>query len=160
SRWGLPSQPVTRLLVGSYIKGLAPPHHFTLTAPGVIPGAAVSFCCTFPVLRRPRNLSRAHLGRWALPTTASCGARTFLPPVARALVGLAVAAPAARAQAQEDDKTQLEFVRRLRERHMSKLALEYLDRLAKTGSPAVKKLVPVEVARTKITMARELEPER
>ena len=31
SRWGLPSQPVTRLLVGSYIKGLASPHRFTLT---------------------------------------------------------------------------------------------------------------------------------
>ncbi len=79
SRWGLPSQPVTRLLVGSYIKRPKPPHHFTLTAPGVIPGAAVSFCCTFPVLRQPRNHSRARLGRWALPTTASCGARTFLP---------------------------------------------------------------------------------
>src|SRR6266404_4068800 len=31
SRWGLPSQPVTRLLVGSYIKGPKPPHLFTLT---------------------------------------------------------------------------------------------------------------------------------
>ena len=31
SRWGLPSQPVTRLLVGSYIKELALPRHFTLT---------------------------------------------------------------------------------------------------------------------------------
>jgi len=31
SRRGLPSQPVTRLLVGSYIKGLASPHRFTLT---------------------------------------------------------------------------------------------------------------------------------
>jgi hypothetical protein len=33
SRWGLPSRPVTRPLVGSYIKGLAPPHLFTLTPP-------------------------------------------------------------------------------------------------------------------------------
>src|SRR5438270_10528305 len=32
SRWGLPSQPVARLLVGSYIKELALPHHFTLTS--------------------------------------------------------------------------------------------------------------------------------
>src|SRR5262245_44453237 len=31
SRWGLPSQPVTRLLVGSYIKELALPRLFTLT---------------------------------------------------------------------------------------------------------------------------------
>ena len=32
SGWGLPSQPVARLLVGSYIKRPKPPHHFTLTA--------------------------------------------------------------------------------------------------------------------------------
>src|SRR5690242_8427516 len=32
SRWGLPSQPVTRLLVGSYIKGPRSPHLFTLTS--------------------------------------------------------------------------------------------------------------------------------
>ena len=32
SRWGLPSRPVTRPLVGSYIKGLTPPHLFTLTS--------------------------------------------------------------------------------------------------------------------------------
>jgi len=32
SRWGLPSQPVTRLLVGSYIKGPKSPHLFTLTS--------------------------------------------------------------------------------------------------------------------------------
>ena len=31
SRWGLPSQPVARLLVGSYIKGPRSPHRFTLT---------------------------------------------------------------------------------------------------------------------------------
>src|SRR5437588_485995 len=31
SRWGLPSQPVARLLVGSYIKGPKSPHRFTLT---------------------------------------------------------------------------------------------------------------------------------
>src|SRR5262249_29119907 len=31
SRWGLPSQPVTRLLVGSYFKGPKSPHLFTLT---------------------------------------------------------------------------------------------------------------------------------
>src|SRR5580692_10250122 len=34
SRWGLPSQPVSRLLVGSYIKELALPHLFTLTCQG------------------------------------------------------------------------------------------------------------------------------
>ena len=37
-----------------------------------------AFCCTFPVLPRPGG----RVGRWALPTTAPCGARTFLSPVA------------------------------------------------------------------------------
>src|SRR5205085_9260873 len=45
SRWGLPSQPVTRLLVGSYIKGLASPRLFTLTAQV----RRCTFCCTFPI---------------------------------------------------------------------------------------------------------------
>src|SRR5262245_49506987 len=75
-----------------------------------------------------------------------------------ALFGLALVAPGARAQ--EDDATQLEFVRRLRERHLTKLALEYLDKLSKTGSPAVKKMVPVEGAGVKVAMARDLEPDK
>src|SRR5437764_9601734 len=66
SRWGLPSQPVTRLLVGSYIKGLKSPHLFTLTGSSrqptvkneavALPAAYHSwryaFCCTFPILHR------------------------------------------------------------------------------------------------------------
>jgi len=32
-----------------------------------------AFCCTIPILP-----GRCRVGRWALPTTASCGARTFL----------------------------------------------------------------------------------
>jgi hypothetical protein len=55
SRWGLPSQPVTRLLVGSYIKGLASPHLFTLTLDD---RGRYAFCCTFPVLRPPRSGDR------------------------------------------------------------------------------------------------------
>src|SRR5438874_13107476 len=48
-----------------------------------------AFCCTFPILIRGHSLLRiseeamATFGRWALPTTASCGARTFLSPVGR-----------------------------------------------------------------------------
>lgn len=70
SRWGLPSQPVARLLVGSYIKGPKSPHLFTLTGgstkyeeprtksaslpylilrPWYFP-RRYTFCCTFPVL--------------------------------------------------------------------------------------------------------------
>jgi len=47
------------------------PHRFTLTVPrtsGEARGKAVCFLLHYP---GPR-------GRWALPTTASCGARTFL----------------------------------------------------------------------------------
>lgn len=89
SRWGLPSQPVTRLLVRSYIKALrpAPFHPYLHGEPAAYaagwstPGSercrfatpAVSFLLHFP----------CPYGRWALPTTASCGARTFLSPVDR-----------------------------------------------------------------------------
>jgi hypothetical protein len=66
SRWGLPSQPVTRLLVGSY-PAISP-------LPDI---PAVSFCCTFPILG---PTLRTSLGRWTLSTTVSCGARTFLSP--------------------------------------------------------------------------------
>ncbi len=59
SGWGLPSQPVSRLLVGSY------PHHFTFA---VACAAAVSFLWHSP---------SGHPDR-ALPGTLLCGARTFL----------------------------------------------------------------------------------
>lgn len=42
SRWGLPSQPVARLLVGSYIKEFAFPRHFTLTLLGRYLSVALS----------------------------------------------------------------------------------------------------------------------
>src|SRR5438045_8878931 len=48
SRWGLPSQPVTRLLVGSYIKGPKSPHLFTITAEFHM--TRYTFCCTFHVI--------------------------------------------------------------------------------------------------------------
>jgi hypothetical protein len=75
-----------------------------------------------------------------------------------ALLAVGLATTAARAD--EDDKTQLEFVRRLRERHLNQLAQDYLEILGKTGSPALKQLIPVELARTKVSAARMLEPER
>src|SRR3982074_3285520 len=59
SGWGLPSQPVSRLLVGSY------PHHFTFA---VAYAAAVSFLWHSPSGYPYR----------ALPGTLLCGARTFL----------------------------------------------------------------------------------
>ncbi len=68
SRWGLPSRPVARPLVGSY--------------PAISPlpvARRYLFCGTFPILGQVAPA----LGRWTLSITASCGARTFLPPVAR-----------------------------------------------------------------------------
>src|ERR1700726_1817790 len=59
SGWGLPSQPVSRLLVGSY------PHHFTFAAAYA---TAVYFLWHSP---------SGHPDR-ALPGTLLCGARTFL----------------------------------------------------------------------------------
>src|SRR5439155_23566104 len=103
SRWGLPSQPVTRLLVGSYpaispLPGVVDGGRWTVDGEKARRGASCRsssclltvhrppstvhhprrypFCCTFPVLRQPES----RLGRWALPTTAPCGARTFLSP--------------------------------------------------------------------------------
>ena len=37
------------------------------------------FCCTFPILHPPGG----GLGRWVLPITVPCGARTFLSLVDR-----------------------------------------------------------------------------
>ncbi len=76
SGWGLPSQPVARLLVGSYIKRPRPPHRFTLTEPTPEDAdPAVYFLLHFPY---PRRRVTAALGRWTLSTTLSYGARTFL----------------------------------------------------------------------------------
>ena len=76
SRWGLPSQPVARLLVGSYIKEPKLPHLFTLASKPVL--KAVYFLLHFPGSSAIGRANR--LERWALPTTVSCGARTFLSP--------------------------------------------------------------------------------
>jgi hypothetical protein len=81
SRWGLPSQPVARLLVGSYIKGPRSPHRFTLTEEACgLSGGMLSVALSRSLATLPLSAA-GRLGRWALPTTASCGARTFLSPV-------------------------------------------------------------------------------
>jgi hypothetical protein len=64
SRWGLPSQPVARLLVRSYFKAPKRPHRFTLT-----PRGAVYFLLHFPY-PSPPTLARR---------TASDGGR-YPPP--------------------------------------------------------------------------------
>ena len=60
--WGLPCQNRLRF------RGELLPHHFTLTE--ARRPAAVYFLWYFPY----------PFGRWVLPTTLPCGARTFLPP--------------------------------------------------------------------------------
>ena len=95
SRWGLPSQLVTKLLVGPYIKERMFPHHFTLTLSPSEPRTqrsgvsgsdgdkAVYFLLHFPCPSFALPMTKGELGRWLLTTTASCGARTFLSPLAQ-----------------------------------------------------------------------------
>src|SRR5207248_809810 len=99
-RWGLPSQPVTRLLVRSYIKGRSPApfHPYPSNAECGIRNAEsrpLGFHSAFRIphsafegrylsvaLSRPlaaRAGARSRYRGWALPTTAPCEARTFLP---------------------------------------------------------------------------------
>src|SRR5262249_6639179 len=70
SRWGLPSQPVTRLLVGSY------------PAFSPLPGGSAGrypFCCTFPALRfipppgRPEEGETSDGGRYPPPRPVEPG---------------------------------------------------------------------------------------
>lgn len=71
SRWGLPSQPVARLLVGSYIK------EFAFPAISPLPFWGGIFLLHFPYPYATHNKA-CYFGRWELPTTVSYGARTFL----------------------------------------------------------------------------------
>lgn len=57
--------------------------------------------------------------------------------------------------ASEPPELQLEFVRKLRSNRMSDLALDYLLKLEKNPTPALKNLLPLEIARTRVSLARE-----
>jgi hypothetical protein len=48
-----------------------------------------------------------------------------------------------------------EFVQGLRERHYADLALQYLEKLAKIPSPDVAKWLPLEMAKTRLELARD-----
>jgi hypothetical protein len=68
SRWGLPSQPVARLLVGSYIKGPRPPPPFH-----PYPASwAVYFLLHFPCPRPPRRAA-SDGGRYPPPRPVEPG---------------------------------------------------------------------------------------
>lgn len=99
-RWGLPSRRVTPPLVRSYIKGFrpAPFHPYLLRGQGTGDRGQITktgfsdpcplssdpwrrrypFCCTVPPVGGSRRGTNRDRG-WALPTTAPCEARTFLP---------------------------------------------------------------------------------
>jgi len=64
------------------------------------------------------------------------------------------------AQADETPEVQLEFVRKLRAKHYSNLALEYLEKLGKKAPPEMAPVIFLETARTKVSLALELEPEQ
>ena len=78
SRWGLPSRPVTRPLVRSYIKAASARTFSPLPERSLRGAIAIGGMLSVALSRSFGQPFRAGLGRWALPTTASFGARTFL----------------------------------------------------------------------------------
>jgi hypothetical protein len=62
------------------------------------------------------------------------------------------------ARADEPADKQMEFVRGLRAKGYGDLALEYLERLKKNPPPGIGPLLPLEMARTRVSMARNKEP--
>ncbi len=63
-------------------------------------------------------------------------------------------------RADEPAEKQLEFVRNLRDKGYSDLALEYLEKLKKQGQPGIKQFLAMEMARTRVALARDKEPEQ
>ena len=61
-------------------------------------------------------------------------------------------------RAEEPPQTQLEFIRKLRDKGYADLALEYLEKLQKNPPAALKVAIPMELARTRIALARDKEP--
>jgi hypothetical protein len=76
------------------------------------------------------------------------------------LVVLGLLAGTAPLRAQEPVESELDFVRKLRLKGYSDLAREYLERMEKRKDPALAAVVPIEMARTLLALAREKEPEQ
>jgi hypothetical protein len=64
------------------------------------------------------------------------------------------------ARADEPAELQLEFARKLRTKHYSSLALEYLEKYQKTAPAEMRPLLALEIARTRVSLAEEKEPEQ
>lgn len=63
-------------------------------------------------------------------------------------------------RADETAETHLEFVRKLREKRLADLALKHLEALRKDPPPGMAALLPMEIARTRIALARDKGPEQ
>jgi hypothetical protein len=64
------------------------------------------------------------------------------------------------ALADEPIEIQMKFLQRLREKNHARLAVEYLERLKQHPTPQLKAVLPLEVARNKLAIARQQEPAR
>jgi hypothetical protein len=75
------------------------------------------------------------------------------------LATLAVfALPAAALRADEPAETHLEFVRKLRDKGYADLAMQHLEKLQKAPPPGLAAQLPIEMARTRVSLARDREP--
>src|SRR4051794_33571149 len=70
----------------------------------------------------------------------------------------AAAAGAVTLRAAEPPEKEMEFVRKLRAKGYNDLALDYLKKLAQNPPAALANLLPVEMARTRVSVARQKEP--
>src|SRR5262245_34521336 len=66
--------------------------------------------------------------------------------------------PATALRADETAETHLQFVRKLREKGMADLAMQHLEKLQKAPPPGLAGQLPIELARTRVSLARDKEP--
>ncbi len=74
------------------------------------------------------------------------------------LAALLLSAGPARPQGQEPAEVQLQFVHNLRAKGFADLALQYLEKLQKAPPAEIAARLPLELARTRIALARRKEP--
>src|SRR5262249_54085511 len=85
----------------------------------------------------------------------------FMKPVLSTLLALGFILPGTSTlRADEPPELQLEFARKLRAKKMSDLALQHLEKLRKNAPPALAFQLPLEIARSRVSLAREKEPDQ
>src|SRR5262245_8009470 len=75
------------------------------------------------------------------------------------LAALLLVQSASPIKAQEAPETQIEFIQRLRAKNYNDLAMEHIEKLAKTPKFPLANILQLESARTMLALAREREPE-